>query len=58
MTPHLHGEGVGVVEGKSDVLQVVGEGHLLGNKVVDLEAVATLVLVEQVGNFPGAGFPG
>ena len=26
-SPHLHGEGVGVVEGEADVLQVVGEGR-------------------------------
>jgi hypothetical protein len=31
-SPHLHGEGVGVVEGKADVLQVVGEGKTHGEQ--------------------------
>ena len=39
-SPHLHGEGVSVVEGKPDVLQVVGEDHLPRDVVVGQEPVA------------------
>ena len=44
MPPHPHGEGVGVIEGESDVLQVVGEGHLPRDIVVGQEPVAGEVL--------------